>query len=188
MSRRHRLDARYARALGIALGISLAVHGAVLALGHLTVQKSGPESTPLVVVDIAEPQPIEDTSDRDTVEIGERPTVAAPTPRPPRTTPVELSEYQMVLARGPAARVASPLVPRPRTSPLVVQSGLTPIRIPTSHALASGGASDREGDSGVGIIFTAGPPGACSPGAGPYGALPNILVGRLQGSPLSLRP
>jgi hypothetical protein len=173
MSRRHRLDAGYERVLGIALGISLIVHGAVLALGQLKIQTYGSENKPLVVVDLADPRPVDNEAETEAPNADasiEWPALAALAPSPARLTRVELSEYRMVLAR---TDVRSPLVPRPRATPLIVESGLTPVRIARSHRQAKRGASDSGSPRGTGIIFTSGPPGSCAPGSGPLASLPN---------------
>jgi hypothetical protein len=128
------------KVLGAGLAVSVLVHGALLGLGRLNFGSRGPAEGSLSVVTLPpEAEPAElDASLADLSTTGfALVELASPAAGP------ELSDYPFVLERAMTAPLSAPLVPRPRTEPLMVESGLTPIRVPVQTVLTMGGRGSR---------------------------------------------
>lgn len=146
MDRRQR-NTFYARILTIGLGISVAVHVAVIGLGRLNFLARGPANSPLTVITLPEPEQEETQAESSlgwqlalniNLEDGEFPTV------------LELSEYDDVLADAASADLSRPLVPRPHLRAERAESGFTPIRVPQADRFTRRGGSGEPG-SGAGL-------------------------------------
>ena len=143
--RRQRREARYMKILVYGLAISLLVHGALLGLGRLSFGSRDAAEGSLSVVTLPPDTEIEQPEVRD----GEA------SPMPTDIEPLielasaamgpELEDYLFVLERAQNGSPAAPLVPRPRTTPLTVETGLTPMRtpVPASATLAMGGQGSQ---------------------------------------------
>lgn len=145
--RSQRREARYVKILGAGLAISVLVHGALLGLGRLSFGSRGPAEGPLSVVTLP-PEAEAAQLDESLADLSDLSTtgfalvaLASPAVGP------ELSEYPFVLERAMTAPLSAPLVPRPRTEPMTVESGLTPVRVPVPTMLTMGG----RGHQGNGI-------------------------------------
>jgi hypothetical protein len=137
------------RILVYGLAISLLVHGALLGLGRLNFGSSDVAEGSLSVVTLPPDTEVEKPEVRD----------GPSSPTPTQFQPVielasaavgpDLSDYPFVLERAQNGPPAAPLVPRPRTTPVTVETGLTPMRtpVPASATLAMGG----EGSQGNGM-------------------------------------
>jgi hypothetical protein len=156
-----RLDSRYSRILGVGLGLSLAAHAAVLALGHFGVEGEEPADKSLEIVTLADldvaPEEWERLQPAKEAEFSGYP---APLPVPePNSMHAEAeapyyapaAEHEIVLAAAAAADLETPLVPQPRLDAVVAESGWTPIHVLEPIALGTG---DRgEESSGAGGFF-----------------------------------
>lgn len=151
--RRQRREQRYARLLAIGLGISLLVHGALLALGYLSFGQDRPGEGPLAVITL--PQYAESVElDTPALESELSSPTAELTPGAvlDPTAPPDLAEYRLVLERAMSWPAVAPLVPRPRITSATVESWLTPVRTPPARLAA---VSDRGRGGGLdGVDFT----------------------------------
>ncbi len=143
--RNERREARYTRVLVVGLAASLLVHGALLGLGRLSFGSRGPAEGPLSIITL---QPEVDVT-KPEIEASD---LSSPKPAEmfalrelsSAAVGLELDEYAFVLERARNAPPLAPLVPRPRTAPLTVETGLTPIRTPVpTGAVAMGGRGNQ---------------------------------------------
>ncbi len=191
MERRTR-NALYARILAIGLGLSVLVHAALLGFGHLNFLKHSAVDAPLNVVTL--PEPAEQPEERPE-RAAEEWQLALDLSETQLATVLELSEYQDVLAAAAATDRLAPVVPRPRHTVHMLESGFTPLRVPRPDRLTRRGGSVSTGPGlgrgGVIIIIGRGGMGPiddCTP-SGIGGRIPEgrIPIGeRLH--ELGLRP
>jgi hypothetical protein len=159
----------YARILGIGLGISLAVHIAVIGLGRWSSAGDTPTDGTLNVVTLPAPEtpPEELEADLESAPSGSF-DLSVPEVR---STGVDLSEHTIVLAEAASSDIREPLVPRPRINPVSVETDLTPIRVrePALVTLGDRGRpSTGGGGVGIGILVGVGGRGHgdhCAPSA-----------------------
>jgi len=165
--RRNRTN--YARILGIGLGISLAVHVAVIGLGRWNSGNDTPTEGTLNVVTLPAPEtPPEELETELASSASGSFDLAIPQVR---STGLDLSEHTIVLAEAASAEISEPLVPRPRINPVSVETDLTPIRV-REPALVTLGDRGRQstggGGIGIGILVGVGGRGHgdhCAPSA-----------------------
>ncbi len=154
--RRQRREARYTKIFVYGLAISLLVHGALLGLGRLSFGSRDEAKGSLSVVTLP---PDTEVEPPEITELGES------SPMPTQFQPLielasaavgpDLADYPFVLERAQNGPAAAPLVPRPRTTPLTVETGITPMRtpVPSSATLAMGGqGSQGNGMDRVGVV------------------------------------
>lgn len=176
VTRGRELHRRYTRILGIGLGISVLVHGAVLGLGRLgRVDDVGHRQLSRVEVVARDVTPEEN-------EIRPAESEASAAWRPGSSyqltseelavAALDLSEARLVLAAATSRDLLAPLVPRPRVIPEREAVGLTPIRVrePLRLATRERGQSGSGGDNGIdGIsifVIGVGGGGVCLPAPG----------------------
>ena len=159
----------YARILGIGLGISLAVHVAVIGLGRWSSGSETVSDGTLSVVTLPAPETPPEELEAD---LAGAPSGSFDLSVPEvRSTGADLSEHTIVLAEAASAEINEPLVPRPRIPPVSVESHLTPIRV-REPALVTLGDRGRQstggGGVGIGILVGVGGRGHgdhCAPSA-----------------------
>jgi hypothetical protein len=167
--RRQRLN--YARILVIGLGISVAVHVAVIGFGHWNFGAKDVADGSLNLVTLPQPETNPDELDADLAradaaltssggfELSELDILSAGP---------DLAEYRIVLAEATSAELQVPLVPQPRITAASVEATLTPIRVrePALLTLRDRGSDSGRGTSGVGILIGTGgfgPVDNCAP-------------------------
>jgi hypothetical protein len=111
----------------VGLGVSVLVHAALLGFGRLNFLKRSPENTTLSVITLPESeQPPEESSGGElepwqlALELSESEAEAV----------LDLSEYDDVLAEATSRDPLTPVVPRPRLTVHLMESGFTPLRVP----------------------------------------------------------
>jgi len=148
----------YARILGIGLGISLAVHVALIGLGRWHSDADVSRDGPLNVVTLPAP---ELTPEEAALAEAGAPSAGGFELSEPEvmSSGFDLAEHTIVLAEVSSSEINEPLVPRPRITPISVESGLTPIRV-REPALVTLGDRGRQssggGGIGIGILVGAG--------------------------------
>jgi len=148
----------YARILAIGLGISLAVHVALIGLGRWRTGSEVSPDGPLNIVTLPAP---ELTPEDAALAEASAPSAGGFELDQPElmSTGFDLSEHTIVLAEISSSEISEPLVPRPRITPISVESGLTPIRV-REPALVTLGDRGRQsgggGGIGIGILVGAG--------------------------------
>jgi hypothetical protein len=159
----------YAKILGIGLGISLAVHVAVIGLGQWSSGSETPADGTLSVVTLPAPETPPDELEADLASSASG-SFDLSIPQV-RSTGVDFSEHLIVLAEASSSEINEPLVPKPRINPASVQSDLTPIRV-REPALVTLGDRGRQstggGGVGIGILVGVGGRGHgdhCAPSA-----------------------
>jgi len=160
----------YARILGIGLGISLAVHVAVIGLGRWNSGSDTPSDGTLNVVTLPAPESPPEQMEADLASSSSGSfDLSVPEVK---STGVDLSEHTIVLAEAASSQINEPLVPRPRISPVSVETDLTPIRVrePALVTLGDRGRPSTGGRGGVGIGILVGVGGRghgdhCAPSA-----------------------
>ncbi len=178
VTRGRELNTRYTRILGIGLGISVVVHGAVLGLGRLGDRGLANVSDPLTLVEVVErdvtPEAAEvrpDESDLASAAWGPASSYRL-TSEEPAVAALDLSESRRVLAAATSKDLIAPLVPRPRVIPERDDAGLTPIRVREPLRLATGergrgGSGGGDGIDGISIfVIGVGGGGVCLPAPG----------------------
>ncbi|NIR42643.1 MAG: hypothetical protein GWN99_02025 [Gemmatimonadetes bacterium] len=149
--RSQRREVRYTRILGAGLAISLVVHGALLGLGRVSFGSHEPAEGSRDVVSVpAEAEP----ANPEISELAFRPpSEAVVLGEPSSPAGPDLSEYPLVLGRANEGGLPTAFVPRPRSTPLTVESGLTPIRMPRPTIVTMDGRG-RQGNGIDGIDVT----------------------------------
>ncbi len=198
VTRGRQLDSRYARILGIGLGISVVVHGVVLGLGRLSDHGPADVASQLSLVEFVERDVTpEDTEIRPVEAEESAPASAAWGPAAnfrPATEDIpvaalDLSESRRVLAAATSKHLSAPLVPRPRVIPARENVGMTPIHVrePLRLATRERGRSGSGGGTGIdGIsifVIGAGGGGVCLPVPGAVPLRRPIPPARLGTSP-----
>jgi hypothetical protein len=154
MDRRAR-NTLHARILVVGLGVSVLVHAALLGFGRLNFLKRSPGNTTLSVITLPEPEPPEESSGGEAepwqlaLELSESELEAV----------LDLSEYDDVLAEATSRDPLTPVVPRPRLTVHLMESGFTPLRVPRPDRLTRrGGTVNTSGPSGGmgGVIIVVG--------------------------------
>ena len=174
MSRRQQLRTNYRRALWVGLGVSVVVHGLVLALGRFSAELPTPKMPTMVMVELELPE----ETVMEIVEVTELSAIGtdaalelSETPGNPNSRAADmpfsvadaLNESSYILARASAAHLEFPVVPRPDVQPLIVESGLTPM-YPTADVQVvanDSGSRKSEGRKGGGIRISFGTGGHC---------------------------
>jgi len=181
MDRRAR-NTVYARVLAVGLGISILVHVALLGFGRLSFLKRSPGNTSLTAITLpAAEQPPEGSSGtvdapwQLALELAESESEAV----------LDLSEYDDVLSEATSRDPLAPVVPRPRLTLHLIESGFTPLRVPRADRLTRrGGTVSTDGPGGGlgGVIILVG-----SGGMGPIDdCTPSGIGGRRP--PGGIRP
>jgi hypothetical protein len=150
-----RRNSHYKRIFGIGLGISVAVHAAVLGFGRLSMDTSGKNDGDLNVITLPQPEPENEIRhEEDALDAG-IPGGVKLSEVESEIPGIDLNDYPIVLARLTSEEPAAPLVPRPRIRPHMVESGLTPIHRlpqPAMTTLAESGRPAGRGGMGIGIV------------------------------------
>lgn len=147
----------YARILAVGLGISILVHAAVLGFGRLNFLKRSPSNTSVSVITMPEPEePREERSG----SVEEAWQLALELDESELEAVLDLSEYDDVLAEATARNPLAPVVPRPRLTVHLLESGFTPLRVPRPDRLTRRGGTVETSGPGAGmggvIIVTGG--------------------------------
>jgi len=123
----------YARILGIALGVSVIVHVAVIGFGRLNFGSRGSTEPTLTLVTLPQPeveesavQPASSAPAGGGLAMVSDPTIA---PLDVEVEAFDLMEYTEILAEASNSDLSAPLVPRPRITPASAETGLSPIRV-----------------------------------------------------------
>jgi hypothetical protein len=155
MERRAR-NTLYARMLAVGLGISILVHAAVLGFGRLNFLKRSPSNTSLSVITLPQPEQPPDESSGGEAEPWQ---LALELSDSDLEAVLNLSEYDDVLAEATSRDPLTPVVPRPRLTVHMMESGFTPLRVPRPDRLTRrGGTVNTNGQSGGmgGVIIVVG--------------------------------
>lgn len=145
----------YGRILGIALGVSLLVHAAVIGFGRFNLGINRDAQEALSLVALPEPELTEpENPAENSAPTGGGVALATDV----TVSPVEVAdpgfdfmEYQAILAEASSSELTSPVVPRPRITPAAVESGLSPIRVREPALVTLSDRGRRGGGSGIGI-------------------------------------
>jgi hypothetical protein len=153
---RRRRNALYARVLAVGLGISVLVHVVLLGFGHLDFLKRSPDNKSVIVV-----TPPEEPTPEDSAGTVDAPWQLALELSESELAAVDqLSEYDDVLAQATSRDPMAPVVPRPRLTVHMLDSGFTPLRIPRADRITRRGGTvttdGRGGGMGGVIIVTGG--------------------------------
>jgi hypothetical protein len=147
MDRRAR-NTVYARILAVGLGISILLHAALLGFGRLNFLKRSPSNTSLSVITLPEPEePREESSGGES----EPWQLALELSETELEEVVDLSEYDDVLAEATSRDPLTPVVPRPRLTVHLMESGFTPLRVPRPDRLTRRGGTVRTSGPGGGM-------------------------------------
>jgi hypothetical protein len=145
----------YTRILAIALGASVLVHVVVLGFGRLGFGTRGSADGTLNLVTLPEPEPDEnETRIEATSEAASALTLATDftiSNVDVEDPALDLMDFHAILSEASSSQLSAPLVPRPRITPVSVQSGLSPIRVSEPALLSLGDRGRRGGGNGVGI-------------------------------------
>lgn len=147
MDRRAR-NTLYTRILVVGLGVSVLVHAALLGFGRLNFLKRSPGDTSLSVVALPAPeQPLEESGG--TVDAPWQ--LALELSESEMEAVLDLSEYDDVLAEATSRDPLTPVVPRPRLTVHLMESGFTPLRVPQPDRLTRRGGTVRTTGPGAGM-------------------------------------
>lgn len=147
MDRRAR-NTVYARILAVGLGISILVHAALLGFGRLSFLKRNPSNTSLSVITLPESdQPPEESGG--TVDATWQ--LALQLSESELEEVLDLSEYDDVLAEATSRDPLTPVVPRPRLTVHLMESGFTPLRVPRPDRLTRRGGTVQTTGPGGGL-------------------------------------
>ncbi|UCC73207.1 MAG: hypothetical protein JSV86_01170 [Gemmatimonadota bacterium] len=179
---RRRRNALYARILAVGLGVSVLVHAALLGFGRLSFLKRSPGSATLNVVTLPEPETQPEEEAGGAVDSWQLALELSESER----AVLDLSEYQDVLAEAASTDPLTPVVPRPRLTAYVAESGFTPLRIPQPDRLTRRGQTVNVGPGGGmgGVIIVVG-----GGGMGPVDdCTPSGIGGRFPGGRRPIGP
>ena len=155
MDRRAR-NTVYTRLLVIGLSVSVLVHAAPLGFGRLNFLKRGPSNTTVSVITLPAPEEPREESPSGTVEGWQ---LALELNDSEMEAVLDLSEYDDVLAQANSRDPLTPVVPRPRLTVHLIESGFTPLRVPQADRLTRrGGTVNVRGPGGGmgGVIIVTG--------------------------------
>jgi hypothetical protein len=147
MDRRAR-NTIYARILAVGLGISILVHAALLAFGHLSFLKRSPANTTLSVVKLPAPEQQPNRSEG-TVDAPWQ--LALELSESDQEAVLDLSEYDDVLSEATSRDPLAPVVPRPRLTVHMMESGFTPLQVPRPDRLTRRGGTVSTSGPGGGL-------------------------------------
>jgi len=182
--RGQRLQTSYAKILAVGIGVSVLIHAAILGFGRFGFGPDQVSEAPLSVITLPEPDVPEEEALEAWSMSGEMNVDASAVV----TNTPYMMEYEIVLTEAGSSDLARPLVPRPRITAEVIESGLTPIRAPrpTMATLGDRGTPTTGfigGGGGVIIVGTGGfgPVDRCAP-SGHGGRYPgrSPIGGRLE--------
>lgn len=145
----------YARILAIALGASVLVHVVVLGFGRLGFGTRGSAELPLNLVTLPEPEADENETRLEASSTSSSAwtlatdfTISDVDVEDPA---LDIMDFHVILSEASSSELTAPLVPRPRITPVSVESGLSPIRVSEPSLLSLADRGRRGGGNGVGI-------------------------------------
>ncbi|MGD2217649.1 MAG: hypothetical protein PVJ64_12915 [Gemmatimonadales bacterium] len=147
MDRRAR-NKLYARILAVGLGISILVHAALLGFGRLNFLKRNPSDTTRSLITMPQPEPPRDESSGDVAQPWQ---LALELSESEQEAVLDLSEYDDVLAEASSRDPLAPVVPRPRLTVHLMESGFTPLRLPRPDRLTRRGGTVSTSGPGGGL-------------------------------------
>ncbi len=178
MRKSHRLQTHYRRALWAGLAVSVVAHGLILAFTHfkLGLPDSGRQRTSLALLDLDIPEEEQVMEIVELTELSAAGTEAAMAisdiPGTPNSSasdmafpaPDAMNEAAYILARASSAHLEYAVVPRPKVTPMTVETAFAPLNATaeaTQLAINIGDARKSRGRRGGGIRISIGAGGRC---------------------------